>query len=109
MDETAIRAAFLAACELDVAALKPGNVHRDADGHGMTVADFIASAEAAAPALCRAGSPLGRRLFDAVTATRQAVGCNTNLGIVLLAAPLMQAFLQPERAPSLRESLRNVL
>lgn len=91
MDETTIRAAFLAACELDVAALKPGNVHRDADGHGMTVADFIASAEAAAPALCRAGSPLGRRLFDAVTATRQAVGCNTNLGILLLCAPLAVA------------------
>lgn len=87
MVEASIRAAFLAACKLDVAALKPGNVHRHADGHGMTVADFIASAEAAAPALCRPGSPLGRRLLDAVTATRAAVGCNTNLGILLLCAP----------------------
>lgn len=95
MDEAAtstrIGAAFLAACQLDVAALKPGNVHRHADGHGMTAADFLASAEAAAPALCRAGSPLGRRLFDAVAATRAAVGCNTNLGILLLCAPLAVA------------------
>ena len=91
MVEASIRAAFLAACKLDVAALKPGNVHRHADGHGMTVADFIASAEAAAPALCRPGSPLGRRLLDAVTATRAAVGCNTNLGILLLCAPLAVA------------------
>ncbi len=95
MDETAIsaniRAAFVAACRLDVAALKPGNVHQYADGHGMRVEDFLASAEAAAPALCRAGAPLGQRLLDAVAATRVAVGCNTNLGILLLCAPLALA------------------
>lgn len=96
MDEAAIRAAFLVACKLDVAALKPGNVHRYADGHGMHAADFIASAEAAAPALCRAGSPLGQRLLGAVAATREAVGCNTNLGILLLCAPLAVA---AERLP----------
>lgn len=91
MAEAAIGAAFLAACRLDVAALKPGNVHHYADGHGMRAEDFVASAEAAAPALCRDGRPLGRRLLDAVTATRQAVGCNTNLGILLLCAPLALA------------------
>lgn len=91
MDEADIRAAFVAACTLDVAALKPGNVHRHADGHGMRAQDFVASAEAAAPALCRAGAPLGRRLLDAVAATRAAVGCNTNLGILLLCAPLAVA------------------
>ncbi|WP_295587533.1 triphosphoribosyl-dephospho-CoA synthase [uncultured Lamprocystis sp.] len=32
--------AYRAACGLELAALKPGNVHRDADGHGMTVDDF---------------------------------------------------------------------
>lgn len=91
MDESDVRAAFLAACTLDVAALKPGNVHRHADGHGMHAADFVASAEAAAPALCRRGAPLGQRLYAAVAATRAAVGCNTNLGILLLCAPLVLA------------------
>ena len=91
MAEADIRAAFIAACKLDVAALKPGNVHHYADGHGMRAQDFLVSAEAAAPALCRAGAPLGPRLLDAVAATRAAVGCNTNLGILLLCAPLALA------------------
>ncbi len=108
MPEADIRAAFLAACNLELAALKPGNVHRHADGHDMTVADFVASAEAAAPALARAGSPLGRRILEAVAATRAAVGCNTNLGILLACAPLA---LAAERYPSisLRIAIAEVL
>ncbi|MGA9866708.1 MAG: triphosphoribosyl-dephospho-CoA synthase, partial [Acetobacteraceae bacterium] len=86
-----IEAAFIEACDEELAAPKPGNVHRHAAGHGMTVADFERSARAAAPPLCRAGSPLGLRVFDAVRATRDAVGQNTNLGIVLLCAPLAMA------------------
>jgi len=86
-----IAAAFRAACAAELAALKPGNVHVHADGHGMTVEDFRRSAEAAAAPLCRDGARLGARILDAVTATRAAVGCNTNLGIVLLCAPIAMA------------------
>ena len=86
-----IEAAFRAACASELAALKPGNVHRFADGHGMTVADFMRSADVAAAPLCRAGASLGDRVLGAVAATREAVGQNTNLGIVLLCAPLAQA------------------
>ena len=32
--------------------------------------------------------PVGRRILEAVRATREAVGTNTNLGIVLLCGPL---------------------
>jgi triphosphoribosyl-dephospho-CoA synthase len=80
--------AFVAACGDELAALKPGNVHRYGDGHGMCVADFTASANAAAPGLTRRGSSVGQRIFEATSATRALVGCNTNLGIVLLCAPL---------------------
>lgn len=83
--------AFVAACRAELAALKPGNVHRFADGHGMTVADFERSAEIAAPALARADAGVGRRVLEAVEATRAALGQNTNLGILLLAAPLAVA------------------
>ncbi|MEO8716373.1 MAG: triphosphoribosyl-dephospho-CoA synthase [Acetobacteraceae bacterium] len=86
-----IEAAFIAACDEELAAPKPGNVHRHAGGHRMTVGDFECSARAAAPGLCRAGAPLGARILDAVRATRDAVGQNTNLGIVLLCAPLAMA------------------
>lgn len=87
---TDIAAAFVGACELELAALKPGNVHRHAAGHGMTEDDFRRSAAAAAPPLCRPGARLGERILGAVSATRDAVGQNTNLGIVLLCAPLAQ-------------------
>jgi triphosphoribosyl-dephospho-CoA synthase len=52
---------------------------------------------------------LGEKIFYAVKATREAVGCNTNLGIILLAAPLMQAYWQRQIGQSLRESLMVVL
>jgi triphosphoribosyl-dephospho-CoA synthase len=87
----AIAQAFRAACHAELQALKPGNVHVHAPGHGMTTADFEASAAAAAPHIAEAGATVGRRILGAVRATRQAVGQNTNLGIVLLCAPLALA------------------
>lgn len=86
-----IATAFLAACDDELQALKPGNVHVHAPGHGMTVSDFRRSAAAAVKSLCRSGLSLGVRVLGAVTATREAVGQNTNLGILLLCAPLAMA------------------
>ncbi len=83
--------AFLRACELDVLALKPGNVGVHAAGHGMTAEDFRVSAKVAAPILCDTGLAVGERVYWAMEATWDAVGCNTNLGILLLAAPLVHA------------------
>lgn len=101
------REAFLRACALDVAVRKPGNVSRDAPGHGMRAAQFIASAEAAADALCRPGAGIGQRIEAAVAATLAAVGCNTNLGILLLCAPIARA---AEQAPApLCDSIERVL
>lgn len=88
---------FVRACLAELAALKPGNVHRFAAGHGLNVADFIASARAAAPALARSGARLGERIYEAVAATRAVVGTNTNLGIILLCAPLAMAAERPQR------------
>jgi len=82
------REAFLRACTLDVAVRKPGNVSLHAAGHGMQAAHFLASAKVAADAICQPGATVGQRIEAAVVATRAAVGCNTNLGILLLCAPL---------------------
>ncbi|MEY4929079.1 MAG: hypothetical protein RL279_818, partial [Pseudomonadota bacterium] len=38
--------AYRNACLAELQAIKPGNVHVFADGHGMTVHDFIKSADA---------------------------------------------------------------
>lgn len=82
---------YRAACLAELDALKPGNVHAYADGHRMEVADFRISADVSAPALARAGSGIGARICDGVAATLAAVGQNTNLGILLLCAPLAAA------------------
>ena len=103
-----IGAVFLRACALDVAVCKPGNVSHASPGHGMHAAMFTASAEAAVGPLCRAGASVGERIEAAVAASWAAVGCNTNLGIVLLCAPIAAA---AERcaAPLDREGLRSAL
>ncbi len=88
-----VAAAFEQACLTELQALKPGNVHVFADGHGMVVADFVKSAHAAAAVITQPGLTVGQRIQSAIEATWTAVGCNTNLGIVLLAAPLIQAVL----------------
>ena len=107
------RAAFLWACGLDVAVRKPGNVSRHSAGHGMEAQAFLASAEASAGPLFTRGMPVGERIEAAVAATRAAVGCNTNLGILLLCAPLAAALERrdgiEEGVPTLRSGLHAVL
>ncbi|WP_046116296.1 triphosphoribosyl-dephospho-CoA synthase [Aquincola tertiaricarbonis] len=105
------RSAFLRACALDVAVRKPGNVSEASPGHGMQAAQFIASAQAAAGPLFEPGARVGRRIEGAVQASWAAAGCNTNLGIVLLCAPLASAaeLLQAGQAASLRAAIEQVL
>ena len=106
MDEAVIRAAFEAACFEELEALKPGNVHIFAGGHGMEVEDFRLAARAAAPEIARRGAGAGARVLAAVAASRAAVPKNTNLGILLLCAPLA---LAAERGGGLRAALADVL
>ena len=86
-----IAASYQAACLAELDALKPGNVHAYAAGHRMAVSDFVTSAAASAPVLARAETGVGARVRDAVAATFAEVGQNTNLGILLLCAPLAVA------------------
>jgi triphosphoribosyl-dephospho-CoA synthase len=84
---------YYEACMAELSALKPGNVHIFADGHGMVVQDFIKSADASMDAISKSEIGVGERILGAVEQTWQAVACNTNLGIILLAAPLIQTSL----------------
>jgi len=100
--------AFRNACLAELEALKPGNVHIFADGHGMVVQDFLHSAEAAAEVIAIPGLAVGERILQAISATQQVVGHNTNLGIVLLCAPLIHAFIHRKHG-QLRRNLQDVL
>jgi triphosphoribosyl-dephospho-CoA synthase len=85
------RELFLAACRAELNALKPGNVHIHAGGHGMETAHFEASAVAAAPWIADRALGVGLRIQNAVAASMATAGVNTNLGILLLSAPLALA------------------
>jgi triphosphoribosyl-dephospho-CoA synthase len=102
-----IAAAFTASCRDELEAPKPGNVHVLSPAGRKTPEDFVRSAEAAAAPLAMPGTRVGRRIFAAVEATRVTVGRNTNLGIILLCAPLAAA--AEENALDLREVLARVL
>jgi triphosphoribosyl-dephospho-CoA synthase len=99
------RAGFLQACWLDVAVRKPGNVSLASAGHRMQADMFLASAQAAVGPLFAPGARVGDRIEVAMAATWAAVGCNTNLGILLLCAPVAAA-LECEGACSSVASLR---
>jgi triphosphoribosyl-dephospho-CoA synthase len=94
------------ACIWEVSAPKLGNVHRHRDFDDAHYVDFLLSAAAiaaemeAAPSRC-----VGETVLAAVRATRQVVNTNTNLGIILLFAPLATV---PRDQPW-REGLERIL
>jgi triphosphoribosyl-dephospho-CoA synthase len=91
LEPSLIGTLYRAACLAELDALKPGNVHAYAAGHRMVVADFVTSADVSAPHLARPSAGVGARVEAGVAATLAAVAQNTNLGILLLCAPLAVA------------------
>ncbi len=108
LSEAEVGRLFLTACRAELTALKPGNVHVHAGGHDMEAAQFEAAASAAAPWIAGSRLAVGERILRAVDASLSAAGCNTNLGILLLSAPLAAA-AQDSLAGTLRDRIRRVL
>ena len=98
--------AFRASCYDELNALKPGNVHCFAGGHGMEVIHFEDAADAAAPHIATEHARVGARIEAAVKASVAKTGLNINLGIILLCAPLAAAY---ETGGPLREALAATL
>ena len=91
---------------LEATAPKPGNVHRGADFEDLTYPDLIFSAVAIGPAMEAAATQnLGATILSAVQTTQSAVGTNSNLGTILLLAPLAAVPL----AHSLKDGVVTVL
>jgi triphosphoribosyl-dephospho-CoA synthase len=102
----------LIACLLEVSADKPGNVTPRHDFPDMTFADMVRSAAALAPVfeterVRTAG--VGKLIADGVRATAAVTASNTNLGIVLLFAPLARAAVTRADSESLRGAVERVL
>ena len=91
------------ACLWEAESRKVGNVHPGARFANTTIEDFRRSAEAIAPVFADAATqPVGVTIRRAVEATHAAVGQNTNLGIILLLAPLAAV----PRDVTLREGIK---
>ncbi|WP_233579062.1 triphosphoribosyl-dephospho-CoA synthase [Tautonia sociabilis] len=97
------------ACLLEATARKPGNVHRFRDFDDAHYLDFVVSASA----LDRLLTPeryrrlgLGPLIAEAVADSIRRVGHNTNLGMILLLAPL--ASIEDDSA-DLRGALARIL
>lgn len=112
----AIGIAAQLACLLEVSAPKPGNVSPGRHFADLRYEDFLASALAIGPPLAGAGTRrLGATIRLAIEATRRWARSNTNLGIVLLTAPIARAAatmpknVRPLNARTLQDAVRAVL
>jgi triphosphoribosyl-dephospho-CoA synthase len=104
-----IASAYHHACMAELQALKPGNVHVFADGHGMTIHDFIKSADVSATVIAQSNLSVGERILHSVEVTQNAVGMNTNLGLILLCAPLIHVAGSLSVGQTLQQALSNTL
>ena len=90
------------ACVWEATAAKPGNVHRGADFEDMGYIDFMTTAAVIGPVIDRCSElGLGGTVLAGVVATQKAVGTNTNLGTLLLLAPLALAEADAAQAATL--------
>ena len=97
-----VAAAAQLACLLEASAPKPGNVSPGRHFADTRYEDFLASAAAIGGPFAGAGERgVGATVRLAIEATRRWTASNTNLGIVLLLAPLARAVSSSEpRNPS---------
>jgi len=97
------------ACLLEVTAPKPGNVSPTRQFGDTRYEDFLASAAAIAAPIAAAGTcGIGATVRRAIESTARWTRSNTNLGIVLLLAPIARAALKHDGF-GLREGVRRVL
>jgi triphosphoribosyl-dephospho-CoA synthase len=98
------------ACVWEACAPKPGNVNRSHDFADTSLEDFLLSAIAVEPALENADqASVGRIILDAAKNTCALVRSNTNLGIMLLFAPLVKACIKANAVENIRQNLEAVL
>lgn len=93
------------ACCLEASASKAGNVHPAAAFADMDYTDFLLSGLAIAPTFDAVNAKrVGELVLEGVTATRQQLELNTNLGTLLLLAPLAKGLSRWQASHECRPS-----
>ena len=108
----AVASSIALACVLEVSASKPGNITPAHDFTNTTYADMVRSALVLGTVFTEERvrrRSVGELIADGVDATARVAGANTNLGIVLLFAPLARAAVTRQADEALRAAVERIL
>ncbi len=88
-----IQSAYLFSCHKDIELIKPGNVNIISSHKDTNAKDYIDSSILSSKMLFQEKYTLGERILESVKITREKIKTNTNLGIILLCAPIIHAII----------------
>ncbi len=91
------------ACVLEATAPKPGNVFPGQSFKDLAYVDFVMAADIAAGCLADPANVLSERVLNAARRTRDQIGTNVNLGILLMLGPLVDCDMSSNRALSISD------
>jgi triphosphoribosyl-dephospho-CoA synthase len=103
-----LKESYLFACKKDVEVIKPGNVSIKSAHPDTTAEDYITSSINSSNALFLKEYSLGERISYAINLTKKETSVNTNLGIILLCAPIIHAFIHFRHQP-LKDSIHHLI
>ena len=103
-----LKAAYLFSCKKDIELIKPGNVNLLSPHKDTKAQDYLDSATLSSKELFNQNHSLGKRILESVKITRSQVNVNTNLGIILLCAPVIQSYID-FNALDLRDCIKKTL
>ena len=107
-DVDTLKDIYLYACSKDVEVIKPGNVNIDYPHSDTTAYNFLRSAHDSCRSLFRQDLSLGERIYYSVIDSRKNTKVNTNLGIVIMVAPIIQSLLKSTKN-SFHSALKDVI
>ena len=94
-------------CDAEIKSLKPGNVHKYSEGHGMNLKDFLKSSLIISKCLTKNNLDLGKKILISVNEIQNKIKKNTNLGIILMLSPIA-TIVQEEGVISKKELLKKI-
>ena len=89
-----IQSAYLFSCHKDIELIKPGNVNIISPHKDTNARDYIESSVLSSKILFQEKITIGERILESVKITRKKIKTNTNLGIILLCAPIIHAIIK---------------
>ena len=100
--------AYLFACRKDIELIKPGNVNIKSPHSDTNAEDYLESSLLSSKELFKPDYSLGERILNSIKITRSKVKTNTNLGIILLCAPIIHACIYFNNL-TMREGIKKTL